>query len=89
MEGGVGFVFAEDTFEGGTWEPYEVAACVHVESDGLGRVGPEVEGESVVATGGEGEGDLAAVVVAVEAGGGAGGGGFEEVVGGGELGWGD
>lgn len=81
--------------EGVAGKPDEVAAGVHVERDGLGGIGAEGEGESVVAAGGEREGDLAAVVGAgvaaevVEAGGGAGGGGFEEVRGGVELGWGE
>lgn len=85
---GVGFAFAENAFEGGTGEPDEVGAGVHVERDGLGRVGAESEGEGVVAARGEWERDLAALllVVAVETSGGAGGGGFEEVVGTVELG---
>lgn len=58
-------------------------------------MGVESEGESVVTAGGEREGDLTMVVgvllvaAAAEAGDGAGGGGFDEVVGGGELGFGE
>lgn len=50
--------FAENAFERGAGEPDEVAAGVHVEGDGLGRVGVEGEGEGVVAAGGERERDL-------------------------------
>ena len=35
---GPGLALAEYALEGGAGEPYEVAACVHVEGYGLGRV---------------------------------------------------
>lgn len=91
--GGVVFAFTENAFEWGAGEPDEVGACVHVERDGLWRVGAESERESVVASWREWERDLVALMVvlmvAMEASGGAGGGGFEEVVGVVELGFGE
>lgn len=74
---GVIFAFAEDTLERGTGKPDKVAACVHVEGDGLGWMGAKVERESVVTAGGEWERNLAVAVAVAEAGGGASGGEFE------------
>lgn len=64
---GVGFAFTEYAFEWGTGEPDEVAACVHVERDGLGRAGVESEGESVVTAWGEWERDLVCFAVVAAA----------------------
>lgn len=78
------FSFAEDAFERRTGKPNEVTACVHVERDGLGRIGGQGERKSVIAARGKRERDLAMAVPAsapVEAGSGASGGRFEEVVG--------
>lgn len=77
------FAITENTFKWRTGEPNEVAAGVHIERNFVG-IRAEVESESVIAAGGEGErevGMAAAMVVVVESGRGAGGGGFEEVVG--------
>lgn len=78
-----GFAFTENTFKWGTGEPNEVATSVHIEGNLL-RLRTKVEGESIIATGGKGQREVAAVVgttAVVEAGGRAGGGGFKEVVG--------
>lgn len=44
---GVGLSLAENAFERGAGEPYQVTACVHVKGYGLGLVA-QVEGEGVV-----------------------------------------
>lgn len=94
---GLGQALTVDAVERSAREPDEVAAGVHGEGDGLGRVGVEGEVEGVVEGEAEGavvreqrEGDLAAAEAVVEeAGGGAGGGGLEEVAGGVESGGGE
>lgn len=79
------FSFAENAFERRTGKPNKVAACIHVERDGLGRIGANGERESIIAARRKRERDLAmAVPVAtapVETGGGASGGRLEEVLG--------
>lgn len=69
-----------------TREPNQVGTRVEVEGNRGGVA--KGKGQSIVAARGERERDLLVAVTLAEAGGGASGGGFEEVVGGGELGFG-